>query len=228
MKHWFNEDKSIKLYQGDCLEVMDKLIELGVKVDAIITDPPYGMNLTPQRRSGKFHGEKIINDNNLDWCDDFFEKCYKLTPKNSGSMFFCSIHSIPQFIYSAKKAGFDIKNLLVWDKMWFGMGGNWRPNTEFILLCTKGRFVTHSKNKDNILRYRRLSSQKSVHPTQKPVELMIELISEPDYNPEIILDPFMGSGSTGVACKNLNRKFIGIELDEKYFDIAVDRIKGEE
>ncbi len=216
--------ENIKLLQGDCLVRMDELIAQGVKVDAIISDPPYGMNLTPQRESGKFKGVKIKNDATLEWTDAFFDKCFKLTPNNSGSMFFCSHHSIGPFIESAKAAGFDIKNLMVWDKMWFGMGGNWRPNCEFILLVTKGRFVTHSKNKDNILRYRKLSSQKSQHPTQKPVELMAELIVEPDYNPKTILDPFMGSGSTGVAAVQQGRKFIGIELDPKYYGIACERI----
>ena len=215
----------IKLIQGDCLEVMNKLIEQKIKVDAIITDPPYGMNLKPQRISAKFKNIKIINDNTLDWCDDFFDMCYKLTPKNSGSMFFCSQHSIDKFIVSGKKSGFDIKNLMVWDKDWFGMGGNWRPNCEFILLMTKGRFVTHSNNKSNILKFRRLSSQKMQHVAQKPVELMEELIKEPDYDPMTILDPFMGSGTTGVACVNLNRNFIGIELDENYFNIAQNRIE---
>lgn len=218
----------IKLYNGDCLEVMDRLIEEGITVDAIITDPPYGMSLTPQRESGKFKDKKVINDNNLDWTDAFFDKCFKLTPINSGSMFFCSHHSIPSFIHSGTKAGFDVKNLMVWDKDWLGMGGNWRPNCEFILLLTKGRFVTHSNNKTNILKHRRMSSQSMVHLTQKPVTLMEELISEPDYNPQTILDPFMGSGTTGVACKNLNRNFIGIEMDKNYFEIAEKRINDME
>ena len=216
----------IMLLKGDCFKLMDEMIKRGEKVDMICTDPPYGMGLTPQRTNGKFHDTKIINDDNLDWTDDFFDKCYKLTKNNSGHMFFCSMHSIPAFIQSAKKAGFTIKNLITWDKMWFGMGGNWRPNTEFILLCTRGRFVTKSNNKDNILRYRRLSPQKAQHPTQKPVELMKELISEPDYEPKLILDPFMGSGSTGVACKELGKDFIGIELETKYYLIASERMLG--
>ena len=103
----------IKLIHGDCLEEMDKLIKQGVKVDAIITDPPYGMDLTPQREKGKFKNTKIINDNTLEWTDKFFKFCFDLTPKNSGSMFFCSHHSIPSFIESGKRAGFEVKNLMV-------------------------------------------------------------------------------------------------------------------
>jgi len=214
----------IKLIQGDCLEEMKNIPD--GSVDMVLTDPPYGMNLTPQRASGKFKGVKIKNDENLGWSDEFFRQCFRVLPKDSACISFCSHHSVGAFIDSAKKTGFDVKNLLVWDKMWFGMGGNWRPNFELILVLTKGRFVTHSKNKDNILRYRRISPQKSRHPTEKVIPLLEELVSEPDYNPQTILDPFMGSGTTGVACKNLNRNFIGIELDPEYFKIAQNRIEN--
>jgi len=215
----------INLMQGDCLERM-KEIESG-SVDMILTDPPYGMNLTPQRKSGKFHGEKIKNDNSLSWCDGFFSECYRVTPKNSVSMFFCNHHCVSEFIASAKLAGYDIKNLIVWDKGHFGMGGNWRPVHELILICTKGRFVCHSNNLRSIINFKKVHHSKAFHPTEKPVDILEHLIVESDHDPKTILDPFMGSGSTGVACKNLNRDFIGIELDEGYFNIARERIGNE-
>jgi len=137
----------------------------------------------------------------------FFKEIFRVLKKNTVAYVFCSHHSIGTFIKDAKNAGFEIKNLLVWDKMWFGMGGNWRPNFELILVLTNGRFVTKSANKDNILRYRRISPQKSKHPTQKVVPLLEELIIEPDYEPKIILDPFMGSGTTAVACQQTGRDF---------------------
>lgn len=213
----------INLMLGDCLERM-KEIESG-SVDMILTDPPYGMNLKPQRKSAKFHGEKIINDDTLSWVGAFFFECFRVTPKNSVSMFFCNHHCVSEFIVSAKDAGYDIKNLIVWDKGHFGMGGNWRPVHELILICTKGRFVTKANNLRSIIEFKKIHHSKSVHPTEKPVDILEHLISEPDYKPQTILDPFMGSGSTGVAAKNLNRKFIGIELDEDYFNIAKKRIE---
>jgi len=214
----------INLMLGDCLERM-KEIESG-SVDMILTDPPYGMDLTPQRESGKFHGKKIINDNNLIWCDDFFAECYRVTPKNSASMFFCNHHCVSEFIASAKLAGYTIKNLIVWDKGHFGMGGNWRPVHELILICTKGRFVCHSNNLMSIIKFKKIHHSKAHHPTEKPVDILEHLITESDYEPTTILDPFMGSGSTGVAAKNLKRKFIGIEMDENYFNIAQERINN--
>lgn len=214
--------ESVWLMQGDCLERM-KEIESG-SVDMILTDPPYGMDLTPQRKTGKFHGKKIKNDDNLSWTDLFFSQCYRVLPKNAVSMFFCNHHCVAEFITSAKLAGFEIKNLIVWDKGHFGMGGNWRPTHELILICSKGRFVTKSNNLRTIINFKKVHHSKAVHPTEKPIDILEHLIYEPDYNPLSILDPFMGSGTTGVAAKNLKRNFIGIELDEGYFDIAKKRI----
>ena len=211
------------LMLGDCLERMKEIPD--GSVDMVLTDPPYGMNLKPQRKSAKFHGSRIENDDNLDWCDEFFSECYRVTPNNSGSFFFCSHHCVSEFISSGKKAGFDIKNLIVWDKGHFGMGGNWRPVHELILLCTKGRFVTTSKSLKTIIQFKKVHHSKAVHPTEKPVDILEHLITSPDYEPQTILDPFMGSGSTGVACVNTSRNFIGIELDPDYFNIAKQRIE---
>lgn len=219
------KDDSIWLMKGDCLERM-KEISSG-SVDMVLTDPPYGMNLKPQRSSGKFHGVSIKNDDALDWCDSFFSECYRVTKGNSASMFFCSHHCVSEFIQSAKKTGYEIKNLMVWDKGHFGIGGNWRPCHELILLCVKGRFVTHSNNLKTIINFKKVHHSKAIHPTEKPVNLLEHLIAEPDYDPVVILDPFMGSGSTGVAASNLGRKFIGIEMDDHYFEVAKGRILGD-
>ena len=216
------KDNKTWLMRGDCLERMKEIPD--GSVDMVLTDPPYGMNLSPQRKSGKFYKKGIIGDNSLSWSDELFQECFRVTKSNTVSMFFCNHHCVSEFINSAKKAGFDIKNLIVWDKCHFGIGGNWRPVHELILICTKGRFVTKSKNLKTIIRFKKVHHSKAVHPTEKPNDILEHLIYEPDYNPEKILDPFMGSGTTGVACANLDREFIGIEMDDNYFNIAKDRI----
>ena len=212
------------LMLGDCLERMKEIPD--GSVDMVLTDPPYGMDLTPQRLSGKFYGKKIENDNTLDWTDKFFSSIYSKLNKIGSAFIFCNHYCISEFIGSAKKAGFEVKNIIVWDKGHFGMGGNWRPVHELIILLTKGRFVCKSKNLKNILSYKKVHHSKANHPTEKPVDLLQHLIVEPDYHPKIILDPFMGSGSTGVACVNTGRHFIGIELDPEYFAIAKQRIES--
>ena len=212
-----------KLYQGDCLEVMDELIKDDVKVDMILTDPPYGIDLTPQRENGKFKNTKVINDNNLCWLPKFVNQIYALT-KNT-AIIFCAWQNIDKFKIELEKK-FTIKNILVWNKDWFGMGNNYRPNYELILLCCKTNITTKSKNKSNILTYRRIPPQKLKHSCEKPVGLLEDLIYELTDENDIVLDSFMGSGSTGVACLNTNRRFIGIELDENYFNIACDRLEN--
>ena len=212
-----------KLYQGDCLEVMDELIKDDVKVDMILTDPPYGIDLTPQRENGKFKNTKVINDNNLWWLPKFVNQIYALT-KNT-AIIFCAWQNIDKFKIELEKK-FTIKNILVWNKDWFGMGNNYRPNYELILLCCKTNITTKSKNKSNILTYRRIPPQKLKHSCEKPVGLLEDLIYELTDENDIVLDSFMGSGSTGVACLNTNRRFIGIELDEKYFTISYTRLEN--
>lgn len=214
---------SYKLYQGDCLEVMDELIKDDVKVDMILTDPPYGIDLTPQRENGKFKNTKVINDNNLWWLPKFVNQVYALT-KNT-AIIFCAWQNIDKFKIELEKK-FTIKNILVWNKDWFGMGNNYRPNYELILLCCKTNITTKSKNKSNILTYRRIPPQKLKHSCEKPVGLLEDLIYELTDENDIVLDSFMGSGSTGVACLNTNRRFIGIELDEKYFTISYTRLEN--
>lgn len=216
------QNSIIRLLQGDCLELMKDIPD--GSIDLILTDPPYGMDLKPQRKTGKFHGVQIANDNSLNWTDNFFLECFRVTKQNTASFFFCSHHCVSEFIGSAKLAGFEIKNLLVWDKGQFGMGGNWRPCHELILVCSKGRLVTKSNSLRTIIQFKKVHHTKAVHPTEKPVSMLEHLIVEPDYNPSVVLDPFMGSGTTGVACMNTGRSFIGMELDQGYFEIARNRI----
>lgn len=191
-------------------------------IDMILTDPPYGIDLTPQREKGKFKNTRIINDDNLIWIDDFVDEAYRVS-KNVVCVF-CGWQNIDKFKIAFEKK-FIIKNILVWNKDWFGMGNNYRPNYELILLCCKTNITTKSKNKSNILTYRRLSAQKLSHSCEKPVALLEDLIYELSDEGDIILDTFMGSGSTGDASLKLGRKFIGIELDDTYFEIAKNRIE---
>lgn len=213
-------NEKIVIKQGDCLELMKEIPRGGV--DLVITDPPYGISLTPQRKGGKFKDAKILNDDNLDWIDDWVNEIYGVA-KNVVCVF-CGWQKIDIFKIALEKK-FTIKNILVWDKDWFGMGNNYRPNYELCILCCKTNFTTKSNNKSNILKYRRLSPNKMKHSCEKPVALIEDLIVELCNEGDTILDCFMGSGSTGVACINTNRKFIGYELDEKYFNIAKERLE---
>ncbi|MDF1853500.1 MAG: site-specific DNA-methyltransferase [Verrucomicrobiales bacterium] len=211
------------LYNGDCLEVMDRLIADGTTVDAIITDPPYGMSFQSNHRAVKH--SSIKNDDCLDWLEGFVNRCYNLSKDNTAHYIFCSFHHIDIFKQAFEKK-FIIKNILVWEKNNTSMGdlkGNFAPKTEFILFLHKGRRLMNGKRTPNIFKFARTRNE--LHPTQKPVELMSHLIEKFTDKDQTVLDPFMGSGTTGVACKQTNREFIGIELDKDYFEIASNRIQ---
>ena len=212
-----------KLYNGDCLEVMDKLIEEGVKVDCILTDPPYGINFKSNYRKEKY--SYIENDNNLDFIKNYFSRCYALLKEDTHIYCFCSWHNIDKFKMEFEKY-FKLKNIIVWEKNNTSMGdlkGSYAPKHEFILYGHKGRRLRNGFRYADIIKANRTNNK--LHPTQKPIDLLEIFIKQSTNENEIVLDCFMGSGSTGVACVNTGRKFIGIELDKNYFDIASKRIE---
>lgn len=169
--------------------------------------------------------EKIKNDDSLSFLDDFFQKCDKLLKENTHIYCFCSWHNIEKFKIAFEKY-FKLKNIIVWEKNNTSMGdlkGSYAPKHEFILFGHKGRRLRNGKRLPDVLQAKRTGNK--LHPTQKPISLLQTFIEQSSNENEIILDPFMGSGSTGVACLNTNRRFIGIEIEEKYFNTAVDRLK---
>ena len=126
--------KKVKLYNDDCLERMDKLIAKGIQVDAIITDPPYGMSFQSNYRN-KQH-KAIVGDSSLDWLGDFASNCYNLAKDDTAHYIFCSYHNIDKFKQAFEKY-FKVKNILVWEKNNTSMGdlkGDFAPKVEFILL----------------------------------------------------------------------------------------------
>lgn len=252
-----------KLYQGDCLEIMDKLIEEGIKVDMILTDPPYGTTAC--------RWDSIIP------LDEMWGRLNKLIKPNGAIVLFGSQPFTTSLIYSNIK---HFKHQWIWNKSSAGnvLVAKYQPLKveEEILVFTKkgervnyypiftldnkrdltkekpsvkqsdmfneiksGEFYKTEKNKKGTQRYPKniinISTQstecansKRVHPTQKPVALLEYLIKTYTNEGNLALDFTMGSGSTGVACLNTNRRFIGIELDENYFNIAKNRLEETE
>lgn len=212
-------DKVLML--GDCLELMKDIPDNSV--DMILCDPPYGMAYQSNYRTNKY--DRIENDDNLNWLPEFVLEINRILKDNSHSYFFCSFHHIGTFVAELKKK-LSVKNVLIWEKNNTSMGdlkGDYAPKYEMIIYCHKGRRLLNGGRDPNILKFKRTKNHN--HPTEKPVDLLEYLVQKSTNEKEIILDPFMGSGSTGVASMNLSRNFIGIEKDEKYFEIATKRIE---
>jgi site-specific DNA-methyltransferase (adenine-specific) len=115
--------------------------------------------------------------------------------------------------------------MLVWDKTYFGMGTHFRHQHELILHFTHGPGREAARrDQGNVLHCKPV--RKGSHFPEKPLSLMADLLSVVTSGSQTVLDPFMGSGTTGVACAHLGRPFIGIEIEPRWFDLACDRIKA--
>lgn len=228
----------IDLRCGDCLELMKDIPDNSI--DLIVTDPPY-LQVDGGRTSKKFNtGVRNKKSNIVSKMSSFDnEQIYKflniVKPKMKifNVYIFCSRLQIPYYLNWAieNKYKFDVliwDNVLIWDKMNYGLISrvHFAPNIEYIIrINEKGLNKLEDKTSyyQKIKRYSRPKNK--LHEAEKPVELLKEFIELSSNENDVILDCFMGSGSTGIACKNLNRNFIGIELDKNYFEIAKKRIE---
>lgn len=219
------------LIQGDCLDVMATL-EAG-SIDAIVTDPPYGIGYASawQTRLGGGHRINGASFGKDEFNADWIPEAYRVL--RDDALFYCFTRwdVANQWRMEFEAVGFKTCQRLVWDKCHWKMGDlrYYGSQIEDILVFRKGNrpiFEGGKGRRGNLLRYSSafLPEGQYDHPTQKPVALMKRLVADATVSEETILDPFAGSGSTGVACLQLGRSFIGCEIDPAYFAIAQKRI----
>ncbi len=210
-----------KIYNMDCLKGLKQLKDNSV--DLVLTDPPYGMSYQSSWRTDKY--DKIKDDDNIDWFKPLLEELYRVLKNNSHCYIFCNDYAISYFRDWAKEIGFNIKRTLVWVKNNHTSGdlkGDYGNKTEFIIYLQKGRRELNGKRDTNVLFFNREESKG--HPTIKPLKLIEYLLIKSSNEKDIVLDPFMGSGTTAVACKELNRQYIGFELQEEYCNVSNKRL----
>lgn len=218
--------REIELWHGDCLELMKNIPDNSV--DMVLTDPPYGMNYqSAWRTDPKKRFKKITGDTKpFVW---FLHDAYRVLKDDSCLICFTDWKNQEAFKFAIELAGFKVKSQVVWDRMHHGMGdlkGSFAPMHDIAWFATKGNFKLKGKRPKDILRHKRLGGHEINHPTMKPIGLCEEMLESLTGRDDVVLDCFMGSGSTGVACRNLGRKFIGIEKELNYFEIAKERILG--
>ena len=227
------EEVQVNLYKSDCLEVL-KIIPDN-SVDLILTDPPY--KTTSRGNAGSSGGmlQKDINKkgrvfahNDIN-CSEYATEFYRVLKEGTHCYVMTNHVNLIEMLNTFVKSGFHFTKSLIWDKGNKIMGQYYMSQFEYILFFRKGKAkrinqcgtsdilsIHNTKTKD--------SEGNNIHDTEKPVELMRILIENSSEKGEVVLDPFMGSGSTGIACIDTNRNFIGIEIDDEYFDIAKNRI----
>jgi DNA modification methylase len=209
--------------QGDCIELMQQLP--AESVDCIITDPPYGINYQSAWRIDSERFDKLDGDLKIDTsCIPLF---YRLLKEGSALYIFTRWDVYPEWLNAISRSGFMVKNCLIWDRGIHGLGdlnGCYAPRYDMIIFATKGRHLLKGGRPIDVIKVNRIDPEHLLHPTEKPVKLIRYLIEHSTKEKDIILDSFMGSGTTGVACQQLDREFIGMELNEAYFRIAEKRI----
>ena len=213
------------IYNNDCYEIFKKY-EDGY-FDTILTDPPYGMNFQSNwSKSGPLH-DKIEGDENLNL--DWIGHCYRLTKVGGCIITFCEWKNSNLFFEKLLSVGYTVKSQVIWDRQHHGMGdltGSFAPQHDIIWYASKGRRKFANGRPKSIISVKRPSgSQNFNHPTCKPVELLKQLLTSTDDGTSgIVFDPFMGTGSTGVAARQVNREFVGTELKQEYFNTAKERM----
>lgn len=220
------EEKQIKLVHGDCLEVMKNIPDNSI--DLIVTDPPYLINYSSKWNLKGNSGKPITGDNDYDLIEKSIKEMYRVLKSNSAAYIFCSPKRIDYFMKCCLDVGFIIKNSIIWVKNNWTSGdlkGAYGQQYEIIILLNKGRRYFNGKRLSDVWFFDRVAFQHQFHPNEKPVKLLEQCILKHSDEGNIILDPFMGSGSTGIACLNTNRRFIGIEKNAKYYEIAIQRVK---
>lgn len=221
--------KNIQLYHGDCLEVMKDIPN--ESVDMIVTDVPYKV-ISGGKPKGKNQPSGMLSKNDgkiFDYNDiepsEYMSELYRVLKEGTHCYIFINFINLTNMIKEAERVGFKMHTLLVWKKNNKTPSRWYMKNQEYILFMRKGKAKPiKDSGVGHILEFNNILGNK-LHPCEKPIDLLELLIKNSSNENDVVLDCFMGSGSTGVACLNTNRKFIGVELDETYFNIAKERIE---
>ena len=222
-----------KLINGDAIDFMKTLED--ESVDLIVTDPPY--KVTARGNAGNSGGMmqsklsmqgKIFKHNDIRPIE-YIPEFYRLLKDGSHCYIMTNHVNLQEMLNTATECGFHFIKSLIWNKGNKIMGTYYMSQFEYILFFRKGKGKKINKcGTADILNVPNKKTKgedgKNIHDTEKPVELMKILIENSSQEGELVLDPFLGVGATAIACKELNRDYIGIELDEKYYNIACKRV----
>lgn len=218
-----------QVYHSNALDVLQ-----GIRpetVDLLLTDPPYrtisggsGPDPKHKRPKGmlKSNDGRIFEHNDLSFMD-WLPRVYSVLKPRSHAYIFTNFLNLEELLFSMRAVGFGIHNLLVWKKNNATPNRWYMKDAEYVIFGRKGAAkAINDCGSKTVLCFDNVRGKS--HPTEKPVDLLEHLILNSTNAGDIVLDPFMGTGSTGVAAKNTGRDFIGCELDQTYFSKAKERL----
>jgi DNA modification methylase len=233
-------EESFQTYNGDAFKVIVEFETKGIKVDHIITDPPF--NISQKNNLHTMRGKRAgVDFGDWDWDFDltgWIPEYANLLEPGGSMIVFNSFRNISYIADAMEQSGLVVKDILKWIKtnpMPRNIDRRYVQDTEFAVWAVKpkGKWVF---NKRSDKKYERAEfhtavvagKERTSHPTQKSIQLMTEIIEIHTNEGDIVMDPFMGSGTTGVAALGMNRKFIGVELSPEYYELANRRLSDEQ
>lgn len=228
----------IELYQGDCLEILRNNPSLLERANLILADPPYGcLNkkatwdniIDVEEMWGLINDNTMVNVPTILFCQEpYSSQVISANIKNFKYKYYWQKTQTVGFLNAKKQPLRNIEEIAVFYRKQPTYNPQMWKDTKLSHSVTKdcSYTPTYDRYPTQLLTYKSDKQTSSLHPTQKPVALLENLIKTFTNEGDTVLDFCMGSGSCGVACKNLNRNFIGIELDENYFNIAKERIEN--
>lgn len=222
------------IYNADCWEAFKYIPDN--YFDICITDPPYGLNFRSHWPVATAKKDFIANDKVEDLqplIQKTIPELFRVLKQDSEVYWFCSGGGSPILAYAwlefkkfEEQGLFKVKNVLVWDKLYVGLGWDWRFQYETIFQLVKGGGIKNNdSNASNVLRAKKVIPQQGQHPTPKSEEIIWEIMRRKTKEGDMVLDCFNGGGATTAVAHKTHRKFVGIELEEKYCSIAEDRLK---
>lgn len=227
-------ESMIQVYNIDAIEWLKTLDN--DSVDLIVSDPPYrvtqhghsglgGIFKTKVGEDKKLNG-KLFEHNEVD-VNDYAGELYRVLKPDSHCYIMTNDRNLQNFLNVFIDVGFHFTKLIIWDKQNKIANPYYMQQVEYILFMSKG----HTKQinncgTSNLLSISNMANKNNDHPTEKPVELMEILIKNSSKEGDLVMDPFVGVGTTALACQNLNRNFIGCEIDKKYYDTAMERLNS--
>jgi DNA modification methylase len=219
-----------EIYNMDCIKgIREKVADKSV--DLIVTDPPYltayktNYRKTPNRFSEEIPNDRVRGGQQL--LNAYFVECYRVLKDDSSMYVFCSAKTQDIFKQLIELAGFSIKNFIIWVKNNHTAGdlkAQYGQKYEVIIYAQKGRNAIQGKRLTDVWEFDRVSGSKQLHQNQKPIDLIKQCIEKSSQEGDIVLDGFMGSGTTAIACMDTSRNFIGFELDNYYYEKCTDRL----
>ena len=232
----YYSDDHVTIYHGDTL---DLLADLETSIDAVVTDPPYasGSRLEAAKsssgamlRAGRFADRPIELDQmtttGFIWLMRAVGQAVRpMLPEGGSFLSFIDWRQWPNLVGALETCNYRVQGMIVWDKGSMGLGNGFRAQHELVCHASKGVPTINNKGMGNVLSHGRVPP--TDHPSPKPeivMQRLIDVVTEPG---QTILDPFMGSGTTLKAAKNIGRRAIGIELEERYCEIAAKRCAQE-